>query len=260
MSTAISSGHSKYVAGAIGLVEEVEQARKITDRLADLLDDVMTVHKFHDDTSRTQADNLSRIVSWHNKTDAKYHYSMHLNSSGSSTNNKLGVEVLYAYDVDKAHAIDLANAISKATGLKNRGAKKRNNLAFLCAKNRLLIEAYFVNSRVDVSKMDEEHEVNAFALAVAKTIASHQGITYKVTANKPCRVKSGAFKTWLAAENAKKALAENGIASAKYTKVYQDGPVYRYLTGTFASKTSADNAIVKMKKKEILGTAYTIEA
>lgn len=36
MSTAISSGHSKYVAGAIGLVEEVEQARKITDRLTHL--------------------------------------------------------------------------------------------------------------------------------------------------------------------------------------------------------------------------------
>lgn len=108
--------------------------------------------------------------------------------------------------------------------------------------------------------MDEEHVVNAFALAVAKTIASHQGITHKATANKPYRVKSGAFKTWLAAENAKKALAEKGIASAKYTKVYQDGPVYRFLTGTYASKISADNAIDKMKNKRILGTAYTIVA
>lgn len=176
MSITISSGHAKYVAGAFGIVKEVEQARKLVDRITSILKGVMPVQVFHDDVSRTQKDNLNRIVAFHNRTGSKYHYSMHLNSSGNTTANDMGVEVLYAYDVDQAHAATLASAISEATGLKNRGAKKRTNLAFLCAPRRLLIEAYFVNSGADVGKMDEAAEIEKFAYAAAVEMCKVQNI------------------------------------------------------------------------------------
>lgn len=262
MSIAISSGHSKYVAGAIGIVREVEEARKITDRIADLVDDLMPVHKFHDDISRTQSENVNRIVAFHNKQTRNADYSIHLNSSGTTTVKELGIEVLYYDDPNRKHAEELAAAISKATGLKNRGAKKRTDLGFLRNTNKpaFLIEAYFVNSRVDVTKMDEAHEINAFASAVAKTICNHQNVAYEQTVNKPHRVQSGTFKTKAAAESAKQSLGKNGIASVNYTNVFQDGDSWRFVTGTYASAIAANSAITKMKSAGILKYAEAIPA
>lgn len=259
-SVAMSSGHSLYVAGAIDLVKEVEKARDITNRLADLVDDVMPVHKFHDDVSRTQKENINRIVTWHNRTGAKYHYSFHLNASAGTVERDMGVEVLYRYDVDKAHAEALAKAISDATGLKNRGAKKRTDLGFLSAPNRLLIELYFVNSRADVAKMDEVHEVNACAMAIAKTICKQQGIVYTQADNKPHRVKSGEFKTEAAAIKARELMGRYGIASEKWSNIVRDGDGWRVVTGVYASKFAADSAIQKMQEKGILKVAYPINA
>jgi|GEM_PF-1097773 len=263
MSIAISSGHSKYVAGAIGLVKEVEEARKITDRIANLVDDVMTVAKFHDNTSRTQRDNINTIVAWHNKQNRKADYSIHLNSSGGGTRNEdIGVEVLYYDEPNRKHAEQLAKNLAAAVGLKNRGAKKRTDLGFLAntKKPAFLIEAYFVNSRADVSKMDEAHEINAFAQAFAKTVCEYHGVKYEQTNSKPHRVKSGTFNSKQAAEVAKQKLANNNIASELYTQIVQDGASWRFVTGTYPSKHAAHNAIQKMKQLNILKTAHAVEA
>ena len=181
MSITISSGHGKYVSGASDIVNEVTEARRITNEIARLLKSSMAVNVHHDDTSRDQRTNVNTIIAAHNKTIRNADYSVHLNASGGRVQTDMGVEVLYYSDSARGHAQALSDAISAVTGLKNRGAKKRTDLGFLKGTNKpaFLIEAYFVNSVADVAKMKSDAQVTAFADAVAKTICAHQGVVYK---------------------------------------------------------------------------------
>jgi len=63
----LSSGHGLYVRGASGIIDEVDEARKVTDMVAKYLKDlgVETV-VYHDDVSQSQSENLDRIVDFHN--------------------------------------------------------------------------------------------------------------------------------------------------------------------------------------------------
>ena len=68
----ISSGHGKYVRGASGILDEVDEARKVVERLADELGSRgVEVTTFHDDTSHSQDENLHTIVAFHNAEDAR---------------------------------------------------------------------------------------------------------------------------------------------------------------------------------------------
>ena len=197
MTAVISSGHSKYVAGAIGLVDEVIQARKITDCLYNVLSRSMKVIKFHDDISKDKVTNVNTIVKFHNSQNRLADYSIHLNSvAGGTRETDIGIECLYKDDKYKQHAQDICNAISKATGLKNRGAKKRTDLGFLNGTNKpaFLLEAYFVNSVADVRKMDEAHEIEAMCEAMAKVICKQWG--YKFVAKTVVTVNENTPSNW----------------------------------------------------------------
>lgn len=149
-SIAISSGHALYVRGASDIIDEVTEARRVTDKTAEYLRQLgVTTYVFHDNTSRTQNQNLSTIVSFHNSKNRELDVSIHFNSSGH-TNNPLGVEVLYYNQSDLAAKV--SQAIANASGLKNRGAKQQKELYFLrnTKKPAILIEVCFVNSTVDV--------------------------------------------------------------------------------------------------------------
>jgi len=150
-SIAISSGHSKYVAGACALIEEVPEARRVVDQVAAVLA-TMGVYccAFHDNTSKTQSENLNTIVSWHNAQQRELDVSVHFNAAQKPTDGALGVEVLYLTQEELAAEVSAAIA---ACGLKNRGPKPRNDLAFLNGTDMpaILIEVCFVNSTEDVS-------------------------------------------------------------------------------------------------------------
>ena len=63
MDVVISSGHGKYVRGASGYIDEVDEARKVVEMVAQHLRKLgVGVTTFHDDVSTTQDDNLARIV------------------------------------------------------------------------------------------------------------------------------------------------------------------------------------------------------
>src|SRR5262249_13983630 len=99
MKCVLSSGHGKYVAGAADVLVEVEEARKVTNLVADYLDEAgVEVVVFHDDTSKDVDTNLATIVAAHNEAfDGKGHdwdFSVHFNmSEGGTTNNPIGTEV-----------------------------------------------------------------------------------------------------------------------------------------------------------------------
>src|SRR5262245_40375974 len=164
MKVVISSGHGLLIRGASGLIDEVDEARKVVPAIAEgLRARGFEVVEYHDDVSTTQDENLQRIVEEHNSHDRDLDVSVHFNAFEDTT-SPMGCEVYHQTQPDLAALV--SQAISDAGGLKNRGAKK-GNFYFLTNTNRpaILIEVCFVDSAEDV----EAYE-NNFA-AICKAIA-----------------------------------------------------------------------------------------
>ena len=129
MTICISSGHGKYIRGASGYLDEVNEARRVVEEVARLMRatdiDVLT---YHDDQSHSQNENLNRIVNWHNGKQRTLDCSIHFNAY-QTTSAAMGTECLYL--TQDALAKKVADGIAKATGLPNRGPKYRDNLFFL---------------------------------------------------------------------------------------------------------------------------------
>jgi N-acetylmuramoyl-L-alanine amidase len=158
MAIAISSGHGKYIRGASGYLDEVDEARRVVDRVAELLIDAgIEVFVFHDNVSDEQSENLDRIVNWHDQQSRDLDVSVHFNAF-ETTSKPMGTECLYL--TQQAIAANMSAAIAAATGLPNRGAKKRTDLAFLNGTDEpaILIETVFVDSSADAEAYEENFE------------------------------------------------------------------------------------------------------
>ena len=144
----ISSGHGLYVRGASGFIDEVDEARLVVEKLAgELAARGVEVQTFHDDISKSQDENLKRIVDWHNSKPCDLALSTHFNAYEKTT-KPMGTEVLYVSKGDLA--ADLSDAIA-AVGFIDRGPKYRDNLYFLNKTNApaVLLEVCFVDSEED---------------------------------------------------------------------------------------------------------------
>lgn len=163
-SIVISSGHGKYVRGASGVLDEVDEARRVTDRLAEMLRERgVTVKTFHDDTSKDQNTNLNTIVNYHNKQTRDLDISVHFNAY-EQTSKAMGVEVLYI--TQSALAGNMSAGIASC-GFIDRGGKKRTDLFFLNNTNKpaVLIETCFVDSTADAELYNDEFEAVCSAIA-----------------------------------------------------------------------------------------------
>jgi N-acetylmuramoyl-L-alanine amidase-like protein len=153
MKIVMSSGHGLKIRGAScdqpwGL-DEVDEARRVVETVSDYLRDVgYKVTTFHDDVSTTQNENLHRIVDFHNAQERDLDVSVHFNAYVETTVGR-GTEVLYLTQEDLAKRV--VDAISNASGLINRGPKKRTDLFFLNSTDQpaILIETCFVDSKCD---------------------------------------------------------------------------------------------------------------
>ena len=153
-SIVISSGHGLHVRGASGIIDEVDEARKVVEKIAGELEERgVSVITFHDDTSKDQSTNLSTIVNFHNKHERELDISVHFNAYEQVT-KAMGCEVLYVSQ--QALAAKVSAAIASC-GLINRGAKKRTDLYFLnkCNRPAILLEICFVDSEADVQIYDD---------------------------------------------------------------------------------------------------------
>ena len=122
MKCTISSGHGKYVSGASSIIDEVTEARKVVNRVVEILKEMKEeVNIYHDNTSKTKKDNVNNIVKYHNSTNRDKDISIHFNAN-VKTDNPVGVEVLYYTNSNKELASKLSRAISNISGLKDRGA------------------------------------------------------------------------------------------------------------------------------------------
>jgi len=164
----ISSGHGKYVRGASGLIDEVDEARKVVPEVANHLRDMRhEVVEFHDDTSTTQDQNLKTIVNFHNSQERDLDVSVHFNAY-IPTDGGYGTECLYVPGNTATQNIStrVAEAIA-SYGLIDRGAKARSDLYFLNKTEApaILIETCFVDAAVDVEQYQKNFDAICAAIA-----------------------------------------------------------------------------------------------
>jgi N-acetylmuramoyl-L-alanine amidase len=167
MKIVISSGHGKYVRGASGLIDEVDEARKVVPEVSNWLTvNGHNVTELHDDVSTTQQQNLNWIVNHHNAENRELDVSIHFNAY-VPTDGGRGVEVLYLTQGDLA--VRVATAIASVSGLINRGAHYRSDLYFLNGTNEpaILVEVCFVDAAADVEGYQRHFQEICAAIAGA---------------------------------------------------------------------------------------------
>lgn len=163
----ISSGHGKKVRGASGVIDEVDEARKVVEALAlELGIQGVDTETFHDDISDDQSENLNRITDYHNDQERDLDISVHFNAF-EQTSKAMGTEVLYVTQVDLADK--MSAAIASAGGFIDRGPKKNTGLHFLNQTDMpsILIEVCFVDSETDANLYDQHFERIIKAMAGA---------------------------------------------------------------------------------------------
>jgi N-acetylmuramoyl-L-alanine amidase len=164
----ISSGHGKHVRGASGIIDEVDEARRVVDEVARMLKAIeVDVIAFHDNTSHSQNENLNTIVDFHNSQSRDLDISVHFNAY-EQVSKPMGVEVLYV--TQSSLAGNVSSAIASC-GFINRGPKKRTDLFFLnnTTKPAILIEICFVDSEADT------HIYNQHFMGICNAITSVLG-------------------------------------------------------------------------------------
>ena len=160
----VHGGHSLKCRGASGLLDEVNEDRKVKNKVIELLRAKgHTVYDCTDDGGTTPIKNLKNIVSKCNAHNVDLDVSIHLNAGGGH-----GCEVYgYSNNISGVGARVSAN-IASALGITNRGFKVRTNLYVLHRTNSpaILIECCFVDSREDHDKWSIDKCAHAIADAI----------------------------------------------------------------------------------------------
>ena len=163
----ISSGHSINCQGASDIINEVTEARKVVDRVYEIIKaSGKACYKYHD-TSSSSSQNLVNIVNWHNGFKDGVDVSIHFNAY-THTNKAMGTEVCYYSNSYLATVV--SKEIATSGGFIDRGAKQRTGLYFLKHTNKpaILIEVCFVDSITDVVLYEANFE--KICQAIAKSL------------------------------------------------------------------------------------------
>jgi hypothetical protein len=239
MNVVISSGHGKYIRGARGnpvppQCDEVDEARKLVEQVATELRELgVGVTTYHDDVSRTQNENLRRIVDFHNSRTRDLDVSCHMNAYDGTAH---GTECLYITQDELAS--DVAAAIAKAGQLTNRGAKRRTDLFFLqhTSAPAILIETAFCDNTNDCNLYRTNFDL--ICAAIADAISGEESIVPSppagalLTSDEVNAIVAAAQSSSIAGYNWK----DRGRAPAGYVK----GIAVAY--GTVVRKFHADDS------------------
>lgn len=163
--------HGKVACGAVGLISESLENRRVKDLVVDELRRMgHTVYDCTVEDGCSSSDVLNRIIKKCNEHKVDLDVSIHFNAASSAQAN--GTEV-YVYS-DRSQAIDRAretlNAIC-SLGFRNRSVKTNSKLAFLRRTNApaMLIECCFVSSEKDVSLYNVEEMAAAIVYGITGT-------------------------------------------------------------------------------------------
>lgn len=221
----VHAGHNpdgKTACGAVGLIRESTEARKVKDKVIEMLRaQGHTVYDCTVDNGTSQSDVLKKIVAKCNAHTVDLDISIHFNSGGILTRDgkTTGTEV-FVYNSNskaKATAQNIVNSIA-SLGYKNRGVKFSTSLYFLKHTNNpaLLIECCFVTDPEDVDLYNADKMAQAIVKGITgikPSISSASTPSMPSTSNTTTSVKE--FKVKVKASS----LNIRAGAGIKYKKV-----------------------------------------
>lgn len=173
----VHGGHSLKCRGASGLLDEVNEDRKVKNKVIELLRaNGHTVYDCTDDNGKDQNSNLKAIVNKCNDHKVDLDISIHLNAGGGT-----GTEVYVYSDNSKAkdEAERIAKNISNTLGIRNRGVKTSTKLYVLRKTNSpaLLVECCFVDNAIDKVKWNADQCAKAIVEGILnKSVNEHVNI------------------------------------------------------------------------------------
>ena len=170
MKIAINAGHTKSGAGsgAIGCINEGEQARAVAAALIPLLKKKgHTVVNATVDKAATQAAYLQQVVNIANKSKVDLFVSIHFNAGGGT-----GCES-YTYKGQKVKQAENINAQLNKLGFRNRGIKDGTSFYVVreTTMTAVLVEVCFVDNCKDV-QLYKKVGASKIAQAIADGIAA----------------------------------------------------------------------------------------
>lgn len=153
----VHGGHSLKCRGASGYLDEVNEDRKVKNRVIEMLRaNGHTVYDCTDDNGASQKANLRAIVNKCNSHSVDLDVSIHLNAGGGT-----GTEVYVYSNKSKAkdEATRIAEKVSNTLGIRNRGVKTKTNLYVLrkTSSPALLVECCFVDNAKDKAHWNAEN-------------------------------------------------------------------------------------------------------
>lgn len=205
----IHAGHNpdgKTACGAIGLIRESTEARKVKDKVIQMLK--AQGHEVFDctvDNGTSQNDVLKKIVAKCNSRTVDLDVSIHFNAGANKILDRktTGTEV-YVYSSTskvKELAQKVVNAIA-ALGFKNRGLKYSKSLYFLKnTKNpAMLIECCFCDDPDDVALYNADKMAQAIVKGITGVIPTIQTAP-TVPSNPTTNTSSNSFKVKIKANS-----------------------------------------------------------
>lgn len=160
--------HGKVACGAVGLISESLENRRVKDLVVDELRRMgHTVYDCTVEDGTSQSDVLNRIIRKCNAHKVDLDVSIHFNAASNAQAS--GSEV-YVYS-DRSQAVNTARETLNdicSLGFRNRGVKTNSKLAFLrrTSAPAMLIECCFVSSDKDVSLYNAEEMAAAIVYGI----------------------------------------------------------------------------------------------
>lgn len=182
----VHGGHSLVCSGAAGLLDEVNEDRKVKNRVIELLRAAgHEAYDCTDDSGTTQNQNLSAIVQKCNAHNVNLDVSIHLNSGRNDlvgNGSTGGVEVWGYDDNTRTTGEKICAEIASVLGYTNRGFKTTHNLYVLnnTHSQAILIECAFVDDKDDADRWD----ANRCAEAIVKALTGSVPVTVAPASNK----------------------------------------------------------------------------
>lgn len=217
----IHAGHNpdgKIACGAIGLLKESTEARKVKDEVIKLLKQLgHTVYDCTVDNGTSSQDVLNKIIAKCNNRSVDLDISIHFNSGAkdfSGNAKTTGTEVFIYSESSKAkpYAVAISTSIAELH-FKNRGVKVNPNLYFLRKSKSpaMLIECCFIDDKDDISLYD--YQKMAQAIVFGLTGKKLQNCIQKTSDTKKelYKVQVGTYSIKENALKMQKLLKENGF-------------------------------------------------
>ena len=226
----VHAGHNpdgKVACGAVGLIKESTEARRVKDEVISQLRALgHTVYDCTVNNGTGQKDVLQKIVEKCNAHKADLDVSIHFNCAANDRNGNgktTGTEVLLYSNASRAYTY--AENVCKAfalLGFKNRGLKYNPGLYVLKHTNApaMLVEVCFVDDKDDVELYDCRAAAEAIVYGITGKYVQEETETDKAdpeeetavgTKTKLYRVQVGAYGVKKNAENMAKKLKEAGF-------------------------------------------------